>query len=175
MQIRFRYFEWTADKEKKLRRDGEFYLISPWALTWDDENYYMIGYDSRENKIKHYRVDKMTQVQLSDCPREGGGLFEHFDMAVYSKKTFGMYGGQEESVTLLCKNHLAGVMIDRFGRDVSIFRQDGEHFRMNVRVNVSPVFLSWLMTFGDEVKVLAPEGVIGQVKALAQSVLSQYG
>ena len=45
-KIAFQYFAYNIRKQKKLRHDGKIYLISPWALTWDDENYYMIGYDS---------------------------------------------------------------------------------------------------------------------------------
>ena len=90
-------------KQKKLRHGGKIYLISPWALTWDDDNYYMIGYDSDENKIKHYRVDKMTKIQPTEEKRDGAEFFADFDMALYSKQTFGMYGVREETVAPLRK------------------------------------------------------------------------
>jgi predicted DNA-binding transcriptional regulator YafY len=95
-------------------------------------------------------------------------------MAVYSKKTFGMYGGKEEKVCLRCENHLAGVMIDRFGRDVSFFRADSRHFDIYVNVAVSPHFLTWIMNFGDQIKIISPESVKDELVSLAKKTLSQY-
>ena len=167
-------YERAAQWEKKLRHDGKIYRISPWALTWDDENYYMIGYDSDENKIKHYRVDKMTKIQPTEEKRDGAEFFADFDMALYSKQTFGMYGGREETVTLRCENKLANVMIDKFGFDTAFSNITDTHFDMRVKVFVSPVFLTWIMNFGADVTVLSPESVKDELTALASDVLAQY-
>ena len=101
-QIRFQYFNWNVDKEMLLRRNGGYYEISPWALTWNDENYYLVGYDSSETKIKHFRVDKMLHIEMLPEKREGREVFQEFDMAVYERKMFGMFDGREENVKLLC-------------------------------------------------------------------------
>ena len=171
-KIAFQYFIWDEHKQKKLRHDGKIYLISPWALTWDDENYYMIGYDSDENKIKHYRVDKMTKIQPTEEKRDGAEFFADFDMALYSKQTFGMYGGREETVTLRCENKLANVMIDKFCFDTAFSNITDTHFDMRVKVFVSPVFLTWIMNFGADVTVLSPESVKDELTALASDVLA---
>ena len=86
VKIQFQYFEWNVSKEMKLRRDGKIYEVSPWLLTWDDENYYLIAYDDEAEMIKHYRVDKMLKIKLSVDKREGREKFEDFDIAAYSKK-----------------------------------------------------------------------------------------
>lgn len=174
VKVTFQYFEWDQNKEKQLRHNGQEYCISPWALTWDDENYYMIGYDSDDGIIKHYRVDKMLGIQPTDEKRDGAKLFENFDMALYSKKTFGMFGGKEEIVALRCKNSLAGVIIDRFGNDIPFTNVTDTHFEIRVKVHVSPLFLSWLMNFGDGITVLSPERVIEDYVRLARAGLSQY-
>lgn len=95
-QICFQYFQWNVRKEMELRHDGAYYHVSPWALSWDDENYYMIAYDSAVGKIKHFRVDKMLRIESTKERREGREQFREFDMAVYARKMFGMYGGREE-------------------------------------------------------------------------------
>lgn len=174
VKVTFQYFEWDQNKEKQLRHNGQEYCISPWALTWDDENYYMIGYDSDDGIIKHYRVDKMLGIQPTDEKRDGAKLFENFDMALYSKKTFGMFGGKEEIVALRCKNSLAGVIIDRFGNDIPFTNVTDTHFEIRVKVHVSPLFLSWLMNFGNGITVLSPERVIEDYVRLARAGLSQY-
>ncbi len=173
-KINFRYFEWNHKREKVLRHDGKLYCVSPWALTWDDENYYLIAYDSESEIIKHYRVDKMDKISVSDEKREGHRNFKDFDMAIYSKKTFGMFAGNETSVSLLCKNRMANIIIDRFGQESILSFYDDEHFQITVRVVESPVFLSWLMGFGDNVKILSPQSVIEDFKSLATKALEQY-
>ncbi|MCC8138603.1 MAG: WYL domain-containing protein [Clostridiales bacterium] len=163
-QIRFQYFQWNADKEMELRHGGAYYQVSPWALSWDDENYYLIAYDSAEAKIKHFRVDKMLHIEITREKREGRSTFREFDMAQYARKVFGMYGGREETVKILCENRMAGVIIDRFGKSISIRKEDGEHFTVSVRVEVSNQFIHWILALGDGVKIVGPETVVSEVK-----------
>ncbi len=172
-KISFLYFEWNEKKEKVLRHGGKRYVISPHALTWDDENYYMIGYDGEAGLIKHFRVDKMQSLSFVDEARDGEKLFSDFDMALYSKKAFGMYGGREESVTLRCKNRMAGVIVDRFGEDVVFLRSDNEHFEVHVKVYVSPNFYGWLLSLSDGVIVTAPESVRDEFHDLLKGTLSR--
>ena len=173
-KICFQYFEWSPKKEKILRHDGAVYCVSPWALTWDDENYYLIAFDGASGKIKHYRVDKMLNISVAEAEREGREFFDDFDMAVYSKKTFGMFGGREETVHLRCKNKMANIIVDRFGTDTIMTVTDSEHFEITVRVAVSPVFFTWLMNFGSDIKIISPQSVIEDFKALAKECLEQY-
>lgn len=173
-QITFQYFEWNAQKEKQLRHDGKLYQVSPWALTWDDENYYLIAYESESEKIKHYRVDKMLKIRVMQEKREGAENFRNFDMALYSKKTFSMFGGEEAMVTLQCHNRLAGIILDRFGQDTTFFKVDAEHFEIHVKVAVSPLFLTWTLNFGSDLKITAPTHVREALVTLANSALEQY-
>ncbi len=174
VKVSFQYFSWNVKKEKVLRYNGERAIVSPWALTWDDENYYMIGYDSLSGIVKHYRVDKMLNIQLTDEKRDGAELFKDFDMALYSKATFGMYGGKEETVSLRCNNRIAGVIIDRFGTDLPFGNVTDTHFDIRIKVHTSPLFYSWLMSFGADITVLAPNEVINEYKALSHAGLDQY-
>ena len=173
-QIRFQYFDWSVDKEKVLRHGGKVYRVSPFALTRDDENYYLIAYESESDMIRHYRVDKMLNLGVLEEKREGAERFQDFDLAVYTKKTFGMYRGEETLVTIRCKNSLSGVMIDRFGREVSIFKRGDGCFDLNVKVAISPVFLSWLMIFGNDLEVISPASVREELSGLAKKVLEKY-
>ena len=174
-QIKFHYFNWDVNKKQVLRKDGAYYQVSPWALSWDDENYYLVAYDSVEEKIKHFRVDKMLHISALDEKREGSKKFQAFDMGAYAKKMFGMFGGDEEMVKIVCKNELAGVMIDRFGQDVSLIKEDAEHFSINVRVAVSSQFLSWVMALGDGAKIVSPERVVDKVREEIKRLAGQYG
>lgn len=173
-QIEFKYFEWNAKKEKVFRHNGATYHVSPWALTRDDENYYLIAFDSAANTIKHYRVDKMTSVSVSELAREGHEKFKNFDTAIYSNKTFGMFGGKEETVRLRCRNQMANVIIDRFGREPVLTDCGNGCFEITVKVAVSPLFVSWVMNFGQNIKVISPQSVIDEIKKNAALILEQY-
>ena len=174
-KISFQYFQWNSKKERELRHKGERYSISPWALTWDDENYYMVGYDSEADKIKHYRVDKMLKIQiLEGTKREGKELFKDMDMAIYSKKVFGMFGGKEETVTLKCNNSMAGVIIDRFGTEVNITKQNSDNFTVRVPVQVSPQFLGWVFSLGSDVQIIGPKSVVQKMKETISNISEMY-
>ena len=172
--VTFHYFRWNEKKEKVLRREGALHTVSPITLLWEDENYYLVGFDHENRDIRHYRVDKMLRITVSKKEREGKEQYESFDPAAYAGGVFGMYAGKKESVTLKVKNSLAGVMIDRFGTDVTLVPDGKEHFRIYIRIAVSPNFLSWLMGFGSDVTVLSPQSVVDELKALAEAVLLSY-
>ncbi len=173
-QIRFQYFQWNVKKEMELRHDGAWYQVSPWALTWDDENYYLIAYDDAEGKIKHFRVDKMLHISSVDKKREGRDAFRECDMASYTKKMFGMYGGREETVRLRCDNYLSGAIVDRFGKDVNLRADDEDHFIARVRVAVSPQFLHWVMALGGGAKIIGPDSVVQDAKEEIDRLSRQY-
>ena len=173
-KIKFQYFQWNAKKEMELRHNGAWYHISPWGLSWDDENYYLVGYDTDAGMIKHYRVDKMLHIKISDESREGKEHFKKLDMADYAKKSFGMFGGKEQTVKLSVHNKLAGVIIDRFGKDVMMIQADEEHFNVNVDVRVSRQFLGWVFSLGSDIQIVGPDDVVEQMrKEIARSV-EQY-
>lgn len=157
--IRFRYFEYTVSKERRFRRDGAYYHISPFALMWDDENYYMLGWDDGAGMLKHYRVDKMTDISAAESPRQGKNAFDKVDMSAYSQKVFGMFTGSEQTVRLRFANHLVGAVIDRFGKDAVIVATEPEHFTVSIGAAISPQFYAWVFGFGAEAEILSPENV----------------
>lgn len=168
-QIRFSYFEWTAEGEKKFRRGGATYTASPFHLIWDDENYYLIAFDGDKKEKRHFRVDKMARLRVTDTPREGGEMLAELDAAAYEKKNFGMYNGREEYVTLLVAEELAGIFYDRFGRLVTRRREGA--FEVTVSVAVGPVFYGFLAAFGGGVEILSPASVREEYRALLQGAL----
>lgn len=175
VKIRFQYFEWSVNKEMKLRRDGSFYEVSPWILSWDDENYYLIAFDDRSKEIRHYRVDKMIKIGFLDVVREGREQFEHLDIAGYSKKTFGMFAGEEETVTFSCDSNLTGVLIDRFGKDVAMRQIDEKRIKVRVEVAVSRQFFGWITGLGAAIKMESPAHVVRAYRDYLNEIIDQYG
>ena len=164
--IQFKYFSWNVKGEEEFRRDGAFYNVSPWALHFDDERYYLIGYDHDKKEMRHFRVDKMRDVSVVDKKRKGKTEFSKQDRAKYNEQYFRMYGGDFETVTLKCKNEMANVIIDQFGKDVRLLPVDDEYFTVRVNVAVSSQFLSWVIALEGNVVIAEPESVKDEIKRL---------
>ena len=179
-QITFKYFQWEVDFEsgKRIirteRRKDEEYRVSPWALCWDDENYYLIAYDKKAGIIKHYRVDKMESITVTEDERDGGDKFERFDVAHYSKGVFSMFGGEEEEVKLSVDNSLVGVIVDRFGSDVFIVKESEDTFTISVRVMLSPQFYAWIFGLGDKIRILEPQNVAHEFSQRIKNISELY-
>lgn len=157
-QISFQYLDWNLNKELVPRVGGKR-KVSPWALIWREENYYLAAYDSVDGIMKHYRVDKMGHVDVLKDEREGLEQFEMVDPAVYTNLTFGMFSGDEETVTLQFPNRLIGVVLDRFGREADIRPMTDRVFRIRVKVAVSGQFFGWLAGIGREAVIVSPAAV----------------
>ena len=171
-QVQFQYLEWDLRKRRVPRRGGQIYQASPWALAWENANYYLVAYTGEG--IRHYRVDKMKGVRQTELPRQGKAEFSALDLAAYTRKMFGMYGGREEKVTLKCANSLVGVMLDRFGTEAILVPQADETFHLTVPVAISPQFLGWVCGFGGEVRVIGPAAVRREMGRLVQSLADTY-
>ena len=164
-KISFEYMRWNTEKKMESRKAGN-YEVSPWALTWDDENYYLIAFDETANAIKHYRVDKMKNICIVEEKRSGKEYFKEFDIASYAKMSFGMYGGEKTRVKIRFREELVGVFLDRFGKDIPVLPAKGEKgwWETSVEVAVSDQFLGWIFALGTGVKLISPESAVERFK-----------
>lgn len=173
-RIRFQYCGWYTNKKLVPLNEGRFFEVSPWALTWDDEYYYMVAFDHYEEKIKHYRVDKMIQISLLEEKRGGKELFDSFDMAAYSKMNFGMFHGEIKRVHISFPDYMVGVFIDRFGKDISIRSVGDRRSEIAVNVAVSKQFFSWVASLGRWVKITGPDEVVVGMREFVQKLAKAY-
>lgn len=179
-QISFIYNEWVLDLgtvekiKKRPRHGGALYSVSPWALCWDDENYYLIGFDEKSSMLKHYRVDKMESISISEEERRGEKVFEKLDVVSYTKSVFSMFGGEEREVKLSVANSLIGVIVDRFGKEVFVSRESDSTFNVTLKVALSPQFFGWLFALGTKVKLVAPDEAKEKFSAFAKEVAALY-
>ena len=173
--ITFRYFDYDMHRNKVFRREGRRYAVSPYGLIWNSENYYLVAYDISNQEMRHYRVDKMAEIVVTGLPREGEDRYPDFDVAAYGQKHFGMYSGEEASVTLRCRSHMAGVVWDRFGQDVILVPEDEDHFTVTLPLVLSPQFFGWLFGLEDNVELIAPQKAAEEYRRKLKAVLEQYG
>lgn len=169
-QITFHYLEWHSDGRRRKR--NKIYYASPYGLCWDSENYYLVAHTEERGKT-HYRVDRMADISLLDIPRQAREQYRDLDMAQYSKQVFGMFGGENICVRLLFPEALADSAVDKFGSDVMMIPQQDGTFTLSATVAVSPVFFSWVFSFGGRVKILGPENVLRQYQDMCRSALEE--
>jgi len=170
-KISFKYSNYDVQKKQVFRKGGEPYIVSPAALTWNEENYYLIAYSDDRQGLTHFRVDRMSSVRKlseSRCSDAAG-----FKLAEYSKKVFGMFGGEETDVKLRVDNKIAGSVIDRFGKDTILIPDGDRHFTIRVRIAMSPIFYGWLFQFGDLCEVVEPRSLKDELKKHAVEFLAQ--
>ena len=149
-------------------------IVSPMALMWDNENYYLLAWDAEAQLRKHYRVDKMTDISALDAPREGMEDFSEQDLSAYTKKVFSMFSGEERTVRLRFANHLIGSVLDRFGKDVIVVADGPEHFKVTLNVVTSPKFYAWLFGFGTEVEILSPPSARQEMQRMLTAAAQLY-
>ena len=171
--VTFRYFDYNSRKEKVFRREGKRYTVSPHGLVWDHENYYLVGYEARHGEVRHYRVDKMSEIAITCLPLEEG-VADGFDMADYTRRHFGMFRGPDAAISLRCREELAGVILDRFGQEVMMLPGEDGTFTVTVEVAVSPQFWGWLFGLGDGVELTAPAWAVREFQKQLDEVGRLY-
>ncbi len=169
--VAFRYFEYNAKKEKVYRREGRRYYVSPCGLIWDNENYYMAAWDEENGEVRHYRVDKMTDITITGMPRH---VPKNWDPEGYARRHFGMFSGRQGQVRLRCTSALAGVVLDRFGQDVMLVPDGEDYFTVTLDVVVSPPFWGWVFGLGDGVEVLSPDWAVDEFRRRLGQVAALY-
>ncbi len=174
-RVVFRYFDYNTAKERVYRRGGALYEVSPYALCWDDENYYLVAYDALHRSIRHYRVDKMSELaEKPDSRREGEEAFQKVDVSAYSSKVFSMFGGESVKVRLSFSETLAGVVLDRFGKDIFLSPDGNGRFSFETEIVVSPQFFGWLFSFGKDAEILRPQSVRDEFVRFLREVTENY-
>lgn len=169
-EITFHYLEWHSDRTRRKREKQ--YRASPYGLCWDSENYYLVAHTEDRGKT-HFRVDRMADIMLLKTPRQAREQYKSLNMAQYSKQVFGMFGGDPVSVRLLFPEELADSAVDKFGSDVMMVPQESGTFTLSATVAVSPVFFSWVFSFGGRVKILEPEAVRLQYQDMCKKALEE--
>ena len=168
-RIRFRYFDWGIDLKKHFR--SGVYEASPYALLWDDENYYMVAHSARHG-LTHYRVDKMEEIFLSEEPRVVTEETAAFDPGDYSREMFGMFRGERTNVKLRFENKLAGVVVDRFGKDILMTPHGDSHFTFQAQIALSPNFFAWLCRFAGRATIVYPQSAVEAFREYCKNILS---
>lgn len=173
-KVEFKYYSYDVNKNFVPRRNNSTYLVDPFALSWADGNYYLVGYNNFRNEVSNFRVDRMGHVCVSDSDAQVLPENENFDINDYTSKIIGMFGGTLERVKLKFDHSEINIVIDKFGKDISIYEKNESHFCISVDLAVTNMFFSWLIVFGVKAEIVSPPAVREQYKTYLQEVWSKY-
>ena len=171
--ITFKYFDYDIQRKKVFRQDGKRYMVSPYGLIWNSENYYLVAFDHTHRELRHYRVDKMTEIVVTNLDREGREQYPNFQLAEYGQKHFGMYSGQEMKVTLRGRRDKASLMWDRFGQEVILVPDGEEHFTVTLPVVISPQFFGWLLGLNGSITLAGPKEAVSAYRRRLAATLEE--
>lgn len=175
-KVSFRYFHYTPSKERQYSKSGERYIVSPYALQWNDGNYYLYAYVSEKKDFRTFRVDRMEKIAVLPEKREGKEAFDKVDLNEYQSAVFNMFVKPEKEYTvkLRCINSLADVIIDRFGKDVMLIPDGNDHFTVSVRIQATDPFFGWVCSFGRRMKILHPPAVVQEMDEFLKKITEMY-
>lgn len=171
--IRFQYYEYNTQK-KRIHKHGNdyYYLVSPYALVWNDDYYYVLGYCEQHDKISKFRVDRIDNISITDlCAKSKP---KDFEPVAYLKSLFSMYDGELQKVRLKCDADMMKVVIDRFGKSVNTYDAEWGKFYADVEISVSRTFFGWLFGFGGKIELVSPEDVRNDYYNIASEVIKSY-
>ena len=171
-QVHFQYYEYTATKKKVMKHGGQVYQFSPYAMLWNNDSYYAIGFSESHGKVVKFRVDRMVTPKLTELPAVPKP--KNFRVEEYAKSVFSMYDEETRTVTLRCENSLMKTIIDRFGTSVKTKVVDDAHFTAEVEVSVSPTFFGWVVGFSGRMDIIAPDDMSGRYAKFLAEVLAKH-
>ena len=175
-KVSFRYFHYTPSKERQYTKSGERYIVSPYALQWNDGNYYLYAYVSEKKDFRTFRVDRMEKIAVLPEKREGKEAFNTVDLNEYQSAVFNMFVKPEKEYTvkLRCVNKIADAIIDRFGKDVMLIPADKTRFTVSVRIQATTPFFGWVCSFGKQMKILYPPEVVRDMDKFLRELAEMY-
>ena len=177
-KVKFVYTNRKIDIKNKKSYTEKTFVVSPYALLWKEDHYYLVCNNEKYDNLINLRIDRMKRVQeLSEASRPVSEVSEYkntFDVADYSSKMFNMFSGKDEKVRLLCDLELREQIMDRIGAKIPLTAYDSSHFETTIDAAVSEGLVSWLMIFGDKIKVLEPDALANAVKDRASKIAKIY-
>lgn len=177
-KVKFIYSRRNIDIEHRKSYTEKTFTVSPYALLWKEDHYYLVCNNEKYDNVMNLRLDRMKKLFILDeTSRPCSEVTEYndtFDVADYSSKMFNMFSGKSDKVRIVCELDLREQIMDRFGPKVPLTAYDSKHFETTVNAAVSDGFVSWLMAFGNKIKVIEPQSLAKQIKEKALSIAEQY-
>ena len=171
-QIQFQYFEYNEKKDKILKHNGYIYEVSPYAAVWHEDRYYLIGYSKKHDDIANFRIDRMTNVSVSEenkyvCPKD-------FDLKEYLSSKIKVFKGKKTEVCLKCKSKHMKAILDYFGNEIKTTNAEKGYFNAIIEIELSPTFYAWIFQFEGDIIIQSPQNAIDDFIKTAEIIIEVH-
>ncbi len=177
-KITFKYGKRVLGENRQIITEYKTRTVSPYAMTWQDDYYYLIGNYEKYDNLMHLRIDRIRSVEICDEPSrsfsEVSDYSDTFDVADYTKKLFGMFGGETTEIKFRCSNLMLEQVSDRFGENIFITNVTADSFDFNVKAAISEGLVTWIMNYGDKIEVIKPDKLRQMVSDRAEKIIKVY-
>ncbi len=178
-QVKFKYTLRKIGDNKQIETNTAERTVSPYALTWQDDHYYLIGNYEKYDNLIHLRIDRMHAAEETELPirpfSEVSDYKNYFDVADYTKRLFGMFGGKIEEIELKCSKDMLEQVLDRFGENIFISKLTEKTFNFTYSAAVSDALVTWIINFGDKIEAVKPKSLRNMIKDRITSINKIYG
>lgn len=173
-QIRFEYNKFGADK--KLHRTHT-HNVSPYQLILHNQRYYLMARDEHWKSMVYYRLDRITDMTLREeklTPITSNPGFEHGINYKELATAFPyMYTDKPETVEFLADANIIDQIIDWFGKDIRIIKDDENMLKVSVKVS-QLAMEHWAMQYINYVKVVFPKSLVDKITENLQNAANKY-
>lgn len=177
-KIKFTYSKKVLREGRQIVTESKTRVVSPYAMTWQFDYYYLIGNYDKYDNLMNLRIDRIHSVEITDEPirhfSEVSAYRDAFDVADYTKKLFGMFGGNTQEIKLRCSNKILEQVTDRFGDSIFIINVTETTFDFTVKAAVSDALVTWIMNYEDKIEVVSPDELRDKIVSRAEKILKIY-
>jgi len=177
-QVKLLYTSRELSDNRQIIKNAKERIINPYALTWQDDHYYLVCNYPRYDNLLHLRVDRINSVEIlphSVRPfSEVSHYRDFFDIADYTKRLFGMYTGELQEVEFCCNKRIIEPVLDRFDENIFIKNVTEDSFSFTAKITLSDALVTWIINYGDDIKIKKPEILKDMIKERVTKVLKNY-
>ena len=176
--ISFLYYKRNIMKTDVVQRRGKRYFVSPYAMVWVQDRYYLVANMSGKEGLSHYSLDRVRDVRIEEQAltpvNEISDYTEPFDAIGYASKHLYMFSGDTKRIMLRCRMELLNELFDKFGDDIPAKRDGDDHFIARIEAATGEGFINWVCQYGDMVEVLEPAELREDIKNRLEGALRLY-
>lgn len=176
-KISFVYNQYGSDFKLHPKRE-EKYIVNPYQMVANNGFYYLIGNYDKYDDISHYRLDKMTCVEmLTEKVKQQNqvmGLEQGLNLPKHMAEHIYMFSGGSVTINMLVDETIIGELVDWFGNDFYVIKKrQNNQVLVRLRCN-EQAFFYWTLQYGPYVEVLEPVSLRRKIAEAVSEMNEKY-
>ena len=156
--LAFDYYAPSGDSHREIE---PYYLIFKWS------SWYVYGFCLMRQDFRMFKLNRMSGIRC---------IGRHFEMRSVQTPdlSIGNLYPPEIKVTAIVEARMKWRLIEEFGSDCFTIREDGRLLFSGLYSDEDSL-LAWILTFGDQIKLLEPDWMKEKLLHIANKITIMYG